>query len=459
MKSLPIRVRLTAWYSLILALCLGVSSSIAYFAMSHSINAAIDAGLRQRLNGIRTIIARTSPQGKAALVDELMEYDEGQGGRGLVRVIDEDSGLIYASAGMAALSASDRRAKSAKPFYVNLHDEEFRVLGEPIKVGEKIYDLEVATYTEDFDRATDRFGRVLYSIAPAFLLLAALGGYWISRRALAPVEKIIGDARRIGVTSFSERLTVSRTGDELESLAETLNEMLARLDASYQRVIQFTADASHELRTPISVMRTNAEITLRKPRTESEYREALSGILVEAENLSRLVEQLLDLARADSGAAALAAVRANLSEALEKAYRQARVLAESKQLKITAKIPLEPMWVQGDAAALERLFLIFLENAVKYTPSGGTVDVQLSSLDRTAIAEIRDTGIGIAAKDISHIFERFYQADPSRSRDNGGRGLGLAIGRWIAQSHGGDITVESELAKGSSFQIRLPLAF
>jgi heavy metal sensor kinase len=456
MKSLPIRVRLTAWYSLILALCLGVSGSIAYFAMSHSINAAIDAGLRQRLDGIRTIIVRTAPQGKAALVDELMEYDEGQGGRGLVRVIDEDGGLIYASAGMAALSASDRRATSAKPFYANLHDEEFRVLGEPIKVDGKTYDLQVATYTEDFDRATDRFRRVLYSIAPAFLLFAALGGYWISRRALAPVEKIIGDARRIGVTSFSERLTVSRTGDELESLAETLNEMLARLDASYQRVIQFTADASHELRTPISVMRTNAEITLRKPRTESEYREALSGILVEAENLSRLVEQLLDLARADS--AALGMVRANLSEPLEKAYRQARVLADSKQLKITAQIPKEPVWVQGDAAALERLFLIFLENAVKYTPSGGAVEVQLSSLDRTAIAEIRDTGIGIAAKDISHIFERFYQADPSRSRDNGGRGLGLAIGRWIAQSHGGDITVESELAKGSCFQIRLPLA-
>src|ERR1700693_1684531 len=459
MKSLPIRVRLTAWYSLILALSIGVSGSIAYFAMSHSIKAAIDAGLRHRLDGIRTIIARTAPQGRDAIADELNEYDEGQGGRGLVSVTDENGGVLYASAGMAALNTPDERVREAKPFYANLHGDEFRVLRERINVAGKTYDIEIAIYTEDFERATDRFQKVLYSIAPAFLLLAALGGYWISRRALAPVEKIIGDARRIGVTSFSERLTVSRTGDELESLAETLNEMLARLDASYQRVIQFTADASHELRTPISVMRTNAEITLRKPRTESEYREALSGILVEAETLSRLVEQLLDLARADSGAAALAAVRVNLSEALAKAYRQARVLAESKQLKITAKIPIEPMWVQGDAAALERLFLIFLENAVKYTPSGGTVDVRLSSLERTAIAEIRDTGIGIAAKDISHIFERFYQADPSRSRDNGGRGLGLAIGRWIAQSHGGDITVESELAKGSSFQIRLPLAF
>ncbi len=332
------------------------------------------------------------------------------------------------------------------------------MLREPISIAGKTYDIEVATYTEDFDRATDRFQKVLYSIAPAFLLLAALGGYWISRRALAPVEKIIGDARRIGVTSLSERLTVSHTGDELERLADTLNEMLARLEASFQRVIQFTADASHELRTPISVMRTNAEITLRKPRTESEYREALSQILGETENLSRLVEQLLDLARADSGAAALAMTRTNLSEALQKASRQAQVLAEQKELKITAQLPEQPVWVQGDAAALERLFLIFLENAVKYTPSGGHVDVRLKSQDSVAITEIRDSGIGISANDIPHIFERFYQADPSRSRENGGRGLGLAIGRWIAQTHGGDISVESEVAKGSSFQIRLPLA-
>jgi heavy metal sensor kinase len=458
MKSLPIRVRLTAWYSLILALSIAVSGSIAYFAMSHSINAAIDAGLRHRLDGIRTIIARTAPQGRDAIADELNEYDEGQGGRGLVSVTDENGGVLYASAGMAALNMADERVWEAKPFYANLHGDEFRVLREAINVAGKTYDIEIAIYTEDFDRATDRFQKVLYSIAPAFLLLAALGGYWISRRALAPVEKIIGDARRIGVTSLSERLTVSDTGDELERLADTLNEMLARLEASFQRVIQFTADASHELRTPISVMRTNAEITLRKPRTESEYREALSQILGETENLSRLVEQLLDLARADSGAAALAMTRTNLSQALQKASRQAQVLAEQKELKITAQLPEQPVWVQGDAAALERLFLISLENAVKYTPSGGHVDVRLKSQDSFAITEIRDSGIGIAANDIPHIFERFYQADPSRSRENGGHGLGLAIGRWIAQTHGGDISVESEISKGSLFQIRLPLA-
>jgi signal transduction histidine kinase len=151
--------------------------------------------------------------------------------------------------------------------------------------------------------------------------------------------------------------------------------------------------------------------------------------------------------------------RTNLSETLWKASRQAQVLAEQKELKIRAQLPEQPVWVQGDAAALERLFLIFLENAVKYTPFGGHVDVRLRPENSAAIAEVRDSGIGIAATDIPHIFERFYQADPSRSRENGGRGLGLAIGRWIAQAHGGDISVESKVGEGSSFQIRLPLSY
>jgi heavy metal sensor kinase len=458
MKAVSIRARLTAWYSLILALSLGVFGSVAYFAMSHSIRAAVDAGLRQRLEGLRVIISKSAPEGEADLKDELSEFDAGQGGGGVVRVADASGREIYASLGMESASAAAPGFKRSGPFYEKIRGAEFRVLKDTIEIGGNRYDVEVAVYTEDFDRAIDGFRVVLYSIAPLFLVLAALGGYWMSRRALAPVDEIIHAARRIGVTSLSERLVVPRTGDELERLAGTLNEMLARLDASFQRIIQFTADASHELRTPISVMRTNAEITLRKPRSESEYREALSQILHETEKLSHLIEQLLEVARADSGVTALHLVRTNLNETLQKACRQARVLAEAKQLTAAEHLPDEPLWIQGDPAALERLFLIFLDNAVKYTQPGGRIDVQLTSHDGIAITEIRDSGIGIAEEDISHIFERFYQADRSRSRENGGSGLGLAIGRWIAQTHGGDIGVESEISRGSSFRIQLPLA-
>jgi heavy metal sensor kinase len=458
MRALSIRLRLTAWYSLILALSLGVFGSVAYFAMSHSIRSAVDAGLKRRVEGIRNIIAKSAPQGLPALKDELTEYDEGQGSGSRLRVVDGGSDLLYASPGTGPLSPAEGGAKNSDLFYTNIHGDEFRVLRTTIEANGKRYAVEVATYTEDFDRAIDRFRKLLYAAAPIFLALAALGGYWMSRRALAPVDEIIRAARSIGVTSLSGRLAVPPTGDELERLANTLNEMLARLEASFHRITRFTADASHELRTPVSVMRTNAEITLRKPRTESEYRDALSQILVESEKVSHLIEQLLDLARADSGSAAFSMVRTNLNDALDKACRQASVLAEAKQLRVTTHLPAAPTWIQGDPTALERLFLIFLDNAVKFTPPGGEIAVQLAANDGAAVTEIRDSGIGISAADIPHIFERFYQADRSRSRDNGGSGLGLAIGRWIAQTHGGDVAVESEPSKGSCFQVRLPLS-
>jgi signal transduction histidine kinase len=204
-------------------------------------------------------------------------------------------------------------------------------------------------------------------------------------------------------------------------------------------------------------MRTSAELALRKPRAEAEYREALSLILRESEKMSRLIDQLLMLARADSSSAAIPITRTNLNETLQKAWEETNILANAKRLNAEDFVPAAPVWVNGDPASLERLFLILLDNAVKYTAEGGRIELRLSTDDGFAVAEVRDTGIGIAPEDIAHIFERFYRADRARSRETGGTGLGLAIGRWIAQAHGGEIRVQSEPSKGSSFQVRLPL--
>ena len=458
MKALPLRIRLTIWYSLIFAVSLGIFSSAAYFAMSHSIRSAVDAGLQRRVEGIRGIIASTAPEGLAALKDELNEYDEGQGKGGRLRLADSRGQLIYASPGSDFVKTRRSGIPSSQPFYTEIRGEQFRVLRTSVEAKGKTYEVEVATYTEDFDLAIDRFRRLLYFGVPLFLTLAALGGYWMSSRALGPVDEITRAARGISITSLSSRLAVPKTGDELERLASTLNEMLGRLETSFHRITQFTADASHELRTPISLMRTNAEITLRKSRPEGEYRAALSQILEESEKLSVLVEQLLDLARADSGLTAFRLVRTNLADAMEQAYRKVRVLADAKQLIASEHLPSEPIWIQGDLAALKRLFLIFLDNAVKYTAPGGQIEMHLTAHDGVAEAEILDTGIGISPDAIPHIFERFYQADPSRSRENSGSGLGLAIGRWIAQTHGGSITVKSQISEGTSFRLRFPLA-
>jgi heavy metal sensor kinase len=458
MKALSIGARLTAWYSLILALSLCLFGALAYFAMNHSIRSTIDAELRQRVQAVRNIIHADAPSGVAALQDEFRELVDSEGAGSRLRVAYQGGSIIYASPEMQSAIEPVRARAVSLPFSARIQGARFRLVRESVQVGGVTYDIEAGMSTQEFDRSLEQFRALLYALGPAFLILAALGGHWLSRRALAPVDQITKAARTIGAQDLSKRLAVPHTSDELQRLADTLNEMLSRLEAAFQRVTQFTADASHELRTPVSVMRTNAEITLRKLRSEAEYREAISRILDESEKVSRLIEQLLQLARADSGSVALQMARSDLNAALQNACREAGILAEAKHLQFSQSIPEDTLWVHGDSASLERLFMILLDNAVKYTPSGGQVDVRLGFDDGFAVASIRDTGTGIAPEDIGHVFDRFYRADRARSRESGGTGLGLAIGRWIAEAHRGEIRVESEPAKGSTFQLRIPLS-
>ncbi|HEX5426381.1 MAG TPA: heavy metal sensor histidine kinase [Candidatus Acidoferrales bacterium] len=457
MKALSIGARLTAWYSLMLALSLGLFGAFAYFAMDHSIRATVDSELHHRLQAVSDIIKDDMPQGLPAVQDEFSELLDSEGTDALLRVSNQNGLVIYASAAIQKGVEPRPGHKAGRPFNASMNGEWFRFLREPVDVAGATYDIEVGASTAQFIASLDRFRDLLYALAPVFLVFAALGGYWLSRRALAPVDQITRAARTIGAQDLSQRLVAPRASDELQRLASTLNEMLARIETAFQRVRQFTADASHELRTPVSVMRTNAEIVLRKPRSEAEYREALSRILDESEKVSRMIEQLLLLARADSAAELLPMTRNDLATAFDVACREARVLAEAKNVNFQASVPPNALWVQGDSASLERLFMILLDNAVKYTAPGGHIDVHLGSDDGFAVADIRDTGTGIAPEDISHVFDRFYRADRARSRESGGTGLGLAIGRWIAEAHRGEIRVESAVGKGSTFQVRIPL--
>jgi two-component system, OmpR family, heavy metal sensor histidine kinase CusS len=457
LKPLPIRTRLTALYSLVLMLSLCVFGGIAYFAMRASIRSTVTDELEERLDGVRDIIAEEGIHGTAALEDEFHEYSDGQGKQGRLRVVDASGRVLFASRGLESSIGAPRGRRIFPTFIARIDGRKFRVMRDTVDVAGARYDVTVAADLRDFDRALDRFLIVLYSAVPVFLVLASLGGFWMSRRALEPVDEITKAARTIHAEDLAQRLTVPKTGDELERLASTLNEMLSRLEAAFQRITKFTADASHELRTPVSVMRTSAEITLRKPRSEAEYQEALSQILHESERLSQLIEHLLVLARSDAGSAVLPMTRMNLAEPLRSACRQADLLAREKQLSFRENLPEQPVWVRGDAPSLERLFLVLLDNAVKYTPGGGKIEVHLSRENGFAVADIADTGIGVANEDLPHIFDRFYRADRARSRDFGGSGLGLAIGSWIVQAHGGEIHVHSEISKGSSFQVKLPI--
>ena len=233
--------------------------------------------------------------------------------------------------------------------------------------------------------------------------------------------------------------------------------MLQRIQYAFEQMKRFTADASHDLRTPISVIRTRAEITLRKPRSDEQYQEALKEILSETERLSALIDNLLLLARADVATQTLSFKEVNLSDIARCACSEGRTLAESRHIEWSQTLPDAKLWMAGDVDALRRLLLVLIDNAIKYTPEHGTVSMQITKSDGNAYVEIQDSGIGISEIDLPHIFDRFYRADSARSRDSAGFGLGLSIGQWIAKAHQADIAVKSDLGKGSRFQVRFPL--
>jgi signal transduction histidine kinase len=337
-------------------------------------------------------------------------------------------------------------------------DLPLRVLVREMSTGGETYRIQVAAPMDDFYDAMDQFKWMVLLLSPLLLILASAGGYWLSGRALAPVDKITRAAQEINSNNLAKRLDVPRSGDELQRLSQTLNDMLDRLEASFNRIAQFTADASHELRTPLALMRTTTEVSLRTSQTVGDFKEAQKEILAELEKTSSLVEKLMLLARADAGVETLQPVLpVNVADCLREACKDGKILAQAKQLKFFEDIDVQKMFVQGDPHSLHRLFLILIDNAVKYTPSEGSVFVSLTQNNGSAITEFRDTGIGIRADDLPHIFDRFYRADKARSRDFGGVGLGLSIARWVAEAHRGSIEAQSAPGGGSVFRVRLPL--
>jgi heavy metal sensor kinase len=332
-----------------------------------------------------------------------------------------------------------------------------RLLTTRVEIEGRPYTVQLATALGGFYAVLHRLGFLILWSIPVVLLLATAGGYWISRRALSPVDQLTNTARAISAHNLSQRLLVPQTGDEVQRLAETLNEMMARLNAAFKKIVQFTADASHELRTPIALVRTTAEIALQKSRDASDYKGALQDILTEAERTSVLIEDLMTLARADSGAEMLQLSNVDLCKSVKEACSQGSTLARPRNIAFNWRIPEIEIPVKGDPDALRRLFLILIDNALKYTQPGGRVSVSLNRVDGFGVGEVRDSGIGIAAEDLSIIFERFYRADKAHSRDMGGAGLGLSIARWIVDVHQAEIQVESSPGLGSLFRVRIPL--
>src|SRR5215471_5708610 len=458
-----IRVRLTTWYLAMLAAGLGVFGVGSWFAMRASAFHTIDEELGDRIHGVEKFmqlqIAALSP---TEIRDEFREHSVLGPGGDLFQVCDEKGQWLYRSAVLENSQIPIRlpREIGDEPIYENV-----AVQGTPVRfatgrvvVNGHPYTIQVAAPLREFNEALERFRLILWLAAPLLLVGAGLGGYLISRRALNPVDRITAAAESISISNLTDRLEVPKTSDELQRLSETLNRMLSRLNSSVQRISQFTADASHELRAPVSLIRTTAELAVHHKRTNDEYHEDMVQILGEAERTSKLIESLLLLARADAGGAELQHELTDVSPSVREAVNQARTLAAERRIDIMAELD-GPVVVSGDGEALRRLSFILIDNAIKYSPEGGRVEFRLKAVDGQATITVADSGIGISESDLPHIFDRFWRADKVRSRGTGGAGLGLSIARWIVDQHHGAIEVQSKPGHGSTFTLRLPVKY
>ena len=467
-----ITFRFTVWYLIVLASILILLSTGIYFNLSRSLYESLDRSLEVRateLNGIREII---SIIGEGRFREELGEVVSlyFYNGDELIKVSarDEDvtqneSLLKQAFAGESSFTTvevPDGQSIRLHAALLTVESRPFFPGGPrmlPINPDTHPAAIVIGRSTADIDEALARLLRTLVFAVPLTLIVAGGGGIFLARRALNPVEKIAGTAREIEESGDLSRRIGVETKDELGRLASTLNRMIERLERAFDRQREFTADASHELRTPLAIIEAESTLALQKERNAREYRSSLELVAQEAEYMSAIIDQLLALARADAEQEQLTFEEVDLGEFLGELASDVDILCREKGLDFTMG-QMENLIVRGDGTRLKGLFLNLLDNAIRYTPGGGSVAVMLDRDGQTAVVTISDTGIGIPPEHITHIFERFYRVDKARSRADGGSGLGLAICRHIAESHGGRIEVESKVGEGSTFSVFLPIS-
>src|SRR5581483_91470 len=461
MKKLSIGIRLTLWYLGIFALAEVVFGMGMWFILRDSLFDMVDDDLENQVDDLTRLLATQRRDASLSSLQALMQEAYGSEHLGdYLAVYVDDGQPIYRSASLQSHpSLMVPLPPAQKAVFTNrvMQGHNLRFVLEKVTVNGRSYVVEMGLSSDDAFDTLRRFRSYLVMFAPLLLLLAAGVGYWISRRALSPVDALVRTARDVSGTNLSVRLEQLHTGDELQRLSDTLNEMLDRIESAFRRVTEFTADASHELRTPVSLIRTEAELALRRSRGEAEYKESLAHILFEAERTTILIEQLLELARSDSGREAVEIQPVDLRQTLGSIVAQWQQVSAARNIEFAANIGPQPAFVMGDEALLRRVTEILLDNAFKYTPSPGSVRLSLEQTENRAIIAVQDSGVGIATEDQGKIFERFYRVDKARSRAQGGTGLGLAIAQWIVSQHHGKISVESRLGEGATFRVEVPL--
>ena len=457
-----IRTRLTLWYSAILLAILIVIGSLSYSVLRWSLMQDLDSSLMTVAqvvhdtrsddaddSDLETILRRLlGPESYERFV-QLLDPD----GRPRPRAPEPRASTLPFS-----VQAQANARRGIKTFETIMQDrEQVRILTMPIVERNRVVRIvQVGSSLSRAQGVLRRYLETLVVLIPLGVGLAAAGGYVIAGKALRPVDEMTAAARRITAEDLHQRIGRQGTQDELDRLAETLNGMLARLDEAFRQMRRFAADAAHELRTPLTALKGGIEVALRASRTPEEYQQVLISSLEDVDRLIRVAEDLLLLSRA-AVPPEMPRPRIELEPLVLEALELGTRLAQSTGVHVKLG-PVAPAAVRGDASALGRAMRNLVENAVKYTPAGGTVELTLRTADGQAVFAVQDTGIGIAPADAERIFEPFVRLDAARGRETGGTGLGLAIARSIVVAHGGTLTLAREPGPGSCFVISLPLA-
>jgi signal transduction histidine kinase len=435
-RSRSIQFRLTVWYACVLAGALGLFSALIWLSLRQQLVNDLDRELAASAARFQAYFLREAAlESGNHLKSELEEFSQALPPSSYLELRGERGfEFHYPDRGHAAQHAKEIQTA-------------FSMAGDN-------YRLSVGASTESIHHTLELLRLLLLALIPAVIGIACLGGAWLSRRALRPVDEITSAARTIGIENLSQRLPVPETGDEFQRLTEVWNSMLQRLEAAVKTLSQFAADASHELRTPLAVIRTSAELALRRARSPESYRESLGEIEAEAQRMTQLVEDLLFLARNSANAEGMPMQTVDPREIVRSVADELRDLAGVRNIAVELNLGEGGAAISGNAPALRRLVLALLDNALKYSRPAGRVEVSLLATPEVVTIAVRDFGIGIAAADLPHIFQRFYRADQARSE--GGYGLGLSLAATIAQLHGASIDARSVEGEGSSFTVSFP---
>ena len=449
-----IRFRLTVWYSLALAGALLLFAGALWLSMWHSLRKEVNNTLHERVASIDSFLRDELQDPAVDLGRELGEYSHALPYGTFVEVTPAGEIARYTS--KADFPWPVTAGWQPGTGRVRWRNQTYQILVENLRIQGGQWRITFAVSLENIEGILARLSWLLFSLVPLAVLIAPLGGAWLSRRALKPVDEITAAARQIGIQNLSERLTVQSTGDEFERLASTWNSMLSRLEGAVSRLSQFTSDASHELRTPLAVIRATAEIAARKSRSSESYRTALERIVDEADRMTALIDDLLFLARCDSDDLDLPKEQLTVQRIVSEVYSVMKPVAEANGINLLLRGGEANCRIVGNESAIRRLLLILVDNAVKYCRPGGSATVFASETSDGVRLSVEDEGPGIPQGELPLVFQRFYRGSKARDKGNNGFGLGLALAQGIAEQHHSNIEVSSVSGQGSVFTVVFP---